>query len=62
MTTEPETSKQAAQRLAAERLCVCGHTMKEHYGQTGNLGCDECEKCRAFTDAAVTPTATGRRV
>jgi hypothetical protein len=52
MSIEPETIREAALRLANECLCVCGHTMRQHYGQGGNLGCDECSDCLAFTDAA----------
>jgi hypothetical protein len=55
MSTEPETIKEAALRLAAACLCICGHTMRQHYGQGGNLGCDLCEHCRVFVDAAKAP-------
>jgi hypothetical protein len=56
--TEPTPE---AKTLAAGHLCACGHTRNQHYGQNGNLGCDECEICHAFADVATMPAPAPKK-
>ena len=49
--TQPEKRAISPPKPKDGTLCRCGCTIKRHYGQGGNLGCDDCTDCLKFVAA-----------